>query len=75
MKKEITHWLNQRLAVIRGYHNNNDDLTSLSVTEMLYLYCEIVHEFGVLISPKSIEDNVFSSLSKLVENIEELIQQ
>ena len=75
MRKDITYWLNQRLAVIRGYPNNSEDLSCLSETEMLYLYCEIVHEFGVLIPPKSIEDDVFSSLNRLAIIIEESIQQ
>ena len=75
MKKDLTHWLIERLIVIHGRYINKDDLSRLSVMEMLYLYCEIVKELGVQIPPKYIEDDVFLSISRLVVCIEGLMPE
>lgn len=75
MKKDLSHWLIERLAVIHGRYINRDDLTYLSLMEMLYLYCEIAKDLGVQIPPKYIEDDVFSSFSRLVVCIEGLMSK
>ena len=71
---DIIHWIEERIAIIHGCRINGDDLSQLSVRDMLYLYCEILHEFGVQIPPESIENDVFSSLIRLALCVEELLR-
>ena len=72
---DIKQWINERLTFIHGHPINRDDLSHLSVMEMLYLYGEIVHEFDIHIPSEYIKNDVFSSLNGLVSCIEGLLSQ
>ena len=71
---DIIRWIEDRIAFIHGCRINGDDLSQLSVRDMLYLYGEILQEFGVQISPECIENDVFSSLNRLTLCVEELLR-
>lgn len=46
-----------------------EDLSKLSVTELLYLYGEICAEFNILLTADDINNGCFSSLHDLIDTL------
>ena len=68
-KREITTWLEHALTKVSMREFSEDDLSSMTSIERLYLYSEIVMRYGVFITAEQIRGCVFASKTTLTECI------